>query len=290
MRLYTSSTLTDTAAMMVNDNQVTCLQPEAEAQDSRRRRNSRRLASAARALASAEAETAAADGEAATEGADDAAAEGEGTGGGTVGCTAADIDAATFVVPGALGPGTVPTDDVEPGEATAEGEAPNAEAAARKLQSSSSMPLVQAEAAAAARMGALHSRRALLDAAAEGETTAPAVEGEPPAGGDGGYKPIDFATPTTLEAAAADTGTVEGGPCAGFSTTPGSAHAMVNQDVVFGAAREIDGVQYFRIVDMFTPSRSKPQPDHMFCDGDVCGSDDITDAIGAPLSAIVGLL
>ena len=219
----------------------------------------------------------AADGEAAAEG-DDAAAEGE-PDASAAACTADDIDVATLVVPGALGPGTIPTDEGEAGEAAAEGEA-DAETAARRLRSTSSMPLVQSEAAATSRMSAMHSRRDLLEADAEGAADAEA-EGEGAVGGDDGYKPIDFSTPTTLEASDPTVGVVAGGPCAGYSTTPGSAHAMVNQDVVFGAAREIDGVQYFRIVDMFTPSRSKPQPDHMFCDSGACGSDDIQDAIGA---------
>ena len=93
---------------------------------------------------------------------------------------------------------------------------------------------------------------------------------------------VDFSDASTLQAPAASVGAVVGGPCDGAFTTPATAHAMVNQDVVFAAAREIDGVQYFRVVDMFTPSRSKPQPDSVFG-----GSDDITDAWGEMLFSLV---
>ena len=81
--------------------------------------------------------------------------------------------------------------------------------------------------------------------------------------------------------AAAVVGNVSGGPCDGYPTTPAGNHAMVNQDVVFAAAREVEGTQYFRVVDMFTPSRAKPLPDYVFCNDGACGSDDIVDAIGA---------
>ena len=45
--------------------------------------------------------------------------------------------------------------------------------------------------------------------------------------------------------------------------------------MIVGYARVVDGEQYFRIQDSFTPSRSRPLPDFNFG-----GQDDISDAIG----------
>lgn len=253
------------------------------------------MGSATRALASAEAAPAAAEvtpavGEVAPVAAEGApAAEGEGAapaGGGA--CSATDITAATLVVPGALGAGAVYTAVVDVvGTAGGDAAPAAAEAAARKLQSTyTGMPLLQAESVQTAPVHQLETRRALLNRVLASAEAPPAAEGESATAegegaGGGKEKEIDFGAPATLQVSAAIVGTVSGGPCDGASRTPGNAHAMVNQDVVLGAARVINGTQYFRIVDMFTPSRAKPQPDHMFCDGGACGSDDIEDAIGA---------
>jgi hypothetical protein len=88
--------------------------------------------------------------------------------------------------------------------------------------------------------------------------------------------PVDSGEPTLP--------TKQGGPCAGHALTPTNAHPMDNQDVTFVAARAVEGKQYFRVIDMFTPSRAKPLPDYMFCQDGTCGTDDIVDAIGAPPS------
>ena len=55
---------------------------------------------------------------------------------------------------------------------------------------------------------------------------------------------------------------------------------QTSQDMIIGYARQVDGVQYFRIQDSFTPSRSRPLPDFVFG-----GQDDITDAIGMQLDS-----
>jgi hypothetical protein len=107
--------------------------------------------------------------------------------------------------------------------------------------------------------------------------------------------PVEEATPeTTPEATheatkkgrtslkgSASLKTVQAGPCMGAAMTPSFMHPMDNQDIVVGATREVAGRQYFRTVDMFTPSRAKPLPDYKLCVGLVCGTDDIDDAIGA---------
>lgn len=208
-----------------------------------------------------------------------AAAEGEGAGAEGDGAPAAEGDGAGS-------------------EAPAEGTA-GAETAPAGRRRMHSMPAVEAEAAPAIRR--MTARRSLLQAApAENAPAAPA-EGTPdaegtPAGaegtaeaetGDGDYAgaakdgKIDYDGNIVMPANPV-VGKVSGGPCDGYPTTPPGAttHAMVNQDVVFAAAREVDGVQYFRVVDMFTPSRAKPLPDHVFCEDGTCGSDDIVDAIG----------
>jgi hypothetical protein len=79
--------------------------------------------------------------------------------------------------------------------------------------------------------------------------------------------------------------TVPTGTCAGAFVAPHAAFLMTNQDIVMGMARPVAGKQYFRVVDMFTPSRSKPRPDYMFCRLGVCGTDDISDAVGQLLSS-----
>ena len=268
------------------------MQPEAEGTGRRLRSTGRRILSSARALAAAEADVnvdgdgaaaAEGDGAAAAEGGDAAAAEGddgaaaEGDDGAAAG-VCADFDLATLFVPGALGAGTVSNGTDEADVAVAE--EPAAKRRLMGMDDLPRMPLVETEAAAVARVVM---RRALLeaiaepadDAAAEGEDAA--AEGEDVAAAPAAD--IDFADTATLEPAAAVlSDPVSGGVCDGVFTTPAGQHPMVNQDVVFGQAREINGVQYFRIVDMFTPSRSKPQPDHVFG-----GTDDITDAWGAPL-------
>eukprot|EP00892_Ulva_mutabilis_P010891 jgi/Ulvmu1/8174/UM040_0071.1 len=120
------------------------------------------------------------------------------------------------------------------------------------------------------------------DAGAGAEAEGAGAEGEGAAVSGAGTTVEDY-TGVLVMPADAVLGDVRGGPCDGYPTTPAGNHAMVNQDVVFGAAREVDGTQYFRVVDMFTPSRAKPLPDSVFCpDGD-CGSDDIIDAIGAQI-------
>jgi hypothetical protein len=206
----------------------------------------------------------------------------------------------------AAGPGDKPVDQAG---AAAEGEGPTAEgtpaaettAAApavtgnrRRLQAAMPrMPVVEAEAALTGRAATL--RRKLLNAAAEAPPAgaeAPAAETEAPAEGEGAaggttkavksyHKPLEVSAPTL--------GKVSGGPCAGAPSTPASAHAMVNQDIAFGQARLIGGKQYFRVVDMFTPSRSKPQPDYLFCVDGKCGQDDISDAIGVHPRHFCGL-
>ena len=266
--------------------------PAAEAEAPSRRR---RLAQAegAPAEATPAAEVAPAEGAPAAEG-EAPAAEGEGPAAEGEGAGGVCPVQTTVYVPGVLGAGEAQNGTAAAagapaaeGEApAAEGEAPAAEgevaaeapaaaegeapAAGRRMLS---MPAVEAESAGLDRRGA--GFRGLLHnhgegAPAEGEAGA---EGEgAPAEGEGGGaagKPTEIAT----------------GPCAGFKQTDPSAHAMANQDVVFAAARQVAGVQYFRVVDMFTPSRAKPQPDHVFCFDGACGSDSIEDAIGASTSA-----
>ena len=227
--------------------------------------SSRRILSNARALAAAEAEVDGDDAAAAEDG-DAAAAE---DGGDTAAGVCTDFDLAALFVPGALGAGNVSSGTDEADATVAE-----EPAAKRRLMGMDDprMPLVVTEAAAVTRVVM---RRALLEAAAE-PTDDAAAEGEAVTAAPAAD--VDFADAATLEPAAAVlSDPVSGGACDGVFTTPAGQHAMVNQDVVFGQAREIDGVQYFRVVDMFTPSRSKPQPDHVFE-----GTDDITDAWGVP--------
>eukprot|EP00892_Ulva_mutabilis_P012398 jgi/Ulvmu1/9530/UM053_0019.1 len=241
--------------------------PAAESEAPSRRR---RLAQAEAAPA-AEGEAPAAEGEG-------AAAEGEG--GGSV-CPqqstvfqpsvlgAGEAKNGTAAAPAAVAEGEAPAAEGEaPAEAPAEGAAAaEAPAAGRRLMR---MPVVEAETVSFGRRlredheDGDHDH----DADAEGE-----AEGEGAAEGEGGGKvgkPVEITT----------------GPCAGFYATPGSAHAMVNQDVVFGAARMVDGTQYFRVVDMFTPSRAKPLPDHEFCFEGTCGTDSIEDAIGMEVAGV----
>ena len=246
------------------------------------------IARPGRSLASAETDAAAEDGDAAAED-DDAAAEGddaaaEGDDAGSSACP--DFDLATLVVPGDLGAGTVSdgTEDAADtgGLGTPATNVPAEPTRRRLMGDAPRMPLVETEAAAVVRVA--HRRRALLEAAAEGADAAADGEGAA-ANGEGVIEAteteIDFSDEATLEVSAAVLGdAVSGGVCDGLFTTPAGQHAMVNQDIVFGQAREIEGVQYFRVVDMFTPSRSKPQPDHVFG-----GTDDITDAWGTPQSS-----
>ena len=247
-----------------------------------------RILSAGRALASAETDTDTAaedtDADAAAEDTDaDAAAEdtdtdaaAEGDDAGSSACPNFDLTA--LIVPGDLGAGTVSngTEDAADtgGLGTPATDVPAEPTRRRLMGEAPRMPLVETEAAAVVRV--VQRRRTLLDAAAEGE---PAADGEGAAGAT--ETEIDFSDAATLEVSAAVLGdAVSGGVCDGAFTTPAGQHAMVNQDIVFAQAREIDGVQYFRVVDMFTPSRSKPQPDFEFG-----GTDDITDAWGAPSNA-----
>lgn len=72
--------------------------------------------------------------------------------------------------------------------------------------------------------------------------------------------------------------------------TPSSTHPMSNQDIVLGAAVARGGKQYYKVVDMFTPSRAKPLPDANFCVAGGCGTDDIDDATGAPVTLLSVLL
>lgn len=259
--------------------------PAAEAEaPSRRRRLAQAEGAAAEGAPAAEGEAPAAEGEG-------AAAEGEGAGGGA--CAVQD----SVFVPGMLGAGeamngTAAAPAAAAEGAAAEGEAPAAEgeapaeapaeaaaeapAGGRRLLR---MPLVEAETVAGERRGTRSLLQNAGGASAEGEA-APAegegaaaegagAEGEGAAaegeGGGSGGKPVEITT----------------GECAGFKATPANAHPMANQDVIFGVAREIGGTQYFRVVDMYTPSRAKPLPDHDFCFDGVCGSDSIEDAIGA---------
>jgi hypothetical protein len=197
------------------------------------------------------------------------------------GSTCAAVPAAQVVKPTDLGSGkaatpaeadaaaasAVPTSEGAPA-ATPEAAAENPSGRRRRL-AATHMPELEAE-AVPLRLKAASSflKRKLLQAPAEGEASAPEAAAEGPAGA---HKPGKGKQALK---------TVSAGPCAGAYMTPSDNHAMDNQDIVLGMSRAVQGKQYFRVVDMFTPSRAKPQPDHAFCKGTICGTDDITDAIG----------
>lgn len=48
-------------------------------------------------------------------------------------------------------------------------------------------------------------------------------------------------------------------------------------------ARALQGKQYLRVVDMFTPNRGMQLADSKLCKGGFCGTDDIKNAIGVSL-------
>jgi hypothetical protein len=197
------------------------------------------------------------------------------------GSTCAAVPAAQVVKPTDLGAGTaatpaeadaaaasaVPTSEGAPA-ATPEAAAENPSGRRRRL-AATHLPELEAE-AVPLRLKAASSvlNRKLLQAPAEGEASAPEAAAEGPAGAHKAGKGKQALK------------TVSAGPCAGAYMTPSANHAMDNQDIVLGMSRAVQGKQYFRVVDMFTPSRAKPQPDHAFCKGSICGTDDITDAIG----------
>ena len=165
---------------------------------------------------------------------------------------------------------------------------PTAESRRRRLSTTATLPELEDEAVrapAADLPRRLSLGRALAeDGVAGGEPALGETTVVPAAETDGGDAAVidQSAAPAGANTAPNGLQLIASGPCAGAAMTPTGVHAMVNQDVAFAAARMLAGQQLVKVTDMFTPSRAKPQPDHEFCVGTVCGTDDILDAVGAP--------